>query len=178
MKKLHLVFFSLCFSVLLNAQISNNSLESWSWDTATFGFAPLLPDETFPIYDPSGFSTSNQATKHSLLGAFVSVSRDTIMKAHLNASAKLESSFLSIAGVSATIPGVLVNGNFKINATDFVAGFDPARISGTGTQITGKPSKIIVHLNYEPVSSDTAEFFVALVDSARNLVALGSQRTG
>ena len=175
MKKQILIFASLLSSVFIsNAQITNNSMETWGSRTNSIGVPPLLPSETFSYSDPTNWSTSNQATGHSMLGNGFYVTKDTSSFYEGTASARLESNEISILGNVVTIPGLLVSGEFVINPVDFAAGtINPFAVPGVGFPVTGRPSKIVGYYKYAPAGIDTCEIACALVDSARNQVAFG-----
>lgn len=175
MKKQILIFASLITSVFIsNAQISNNGLESWGSRTNTIGVPPLIPSETFNYVDPINWSTSNQATNHSMLGSGSYVTQDSSSFYEGTSSARIESNQISILGNTVTIPGLLVSGEFVINPLDFATGtINPFAVPGVGFPVTGKPSKLVGYFKYAPAGVDTCEIACALVDSARNQVAYG-----
>jgi hypothetical protein len=175
MKKQILIFASLLSSVFIsNAQISNSGLETWGSRTNTIGVPPFIPSETFNYTDPTNWSTSNQATVHSMLGNGSYVTQDTSNFYEGTSSARIESNEISILGNTVTIPGLLVSGEFVINPLDFATGnINPFAVPGVGFPVTGKPSKLVGYFKYAPAGVDTCEIACALVDSARNQVAFG-----
>lgn len=173
MKKLSSFTFAaaMCFSLGLSAQLPNYSLDTWVNKSATFGIPPVLPSETYNFQDPSGWSTSNQATNHSVLAGLSNVTEDTTVKYHGTSSARLETLPISVATFSFNVPGILVNGSFTIDASVLTGGLNPFSIPGTGTPVTGKPSRLVGYYNYLPAGSDTCQLSAALVDAERNIVA-------
>jgi hypothetical protein len=159
-----------------NAQLLNNTLDNWGPKTTTLvGIPFVFPTETHTYNDPIDWSTGNQATTNSGLGNGAYVTQDTVMKYEGYSSARLESNSITLPAVGTfVIPGVLVNGSFVINPTDFAAsgGLDPFSVPGTGSRVVGpKPSSLVGYFNYIPSGSDSCQIIAALVDASRNEVA-------
>lgn len=159
-----------------NAQLLNNTLDNWGPKTTTLvGIPFVFPTETHTYNDPIDWSTGNQATTNSGLGNGAYVTQDTVMKYEGYSSARLESNSITLPAVGTfVIPGVLVNGSFVINPTDFAAsgGLDPFSVPGTGSRVVGpKPSSLVGYFNYIPAGSDSCQIIAALVDASRNEVA-------
>jgi Bacterial Ig domain/Secretion system C-terminal sorting domain/Putative carbohydrate metabolism domain len=155
------------------AQVPNNSFEGWGPKTASFGYAPIIPTETHTFQDPDGWSSSNPYTNNSVLGGMSYVTQDTAVKYHLTSSIRMETSSFTvpIVGTTYTVPGLAVSGNFTVDPATLLTGIDPFSVYGSGSPITGKPSKLVGYCKYAPSASDTGEIIAALMDSARNTVA-------
>jgi hypothetical protein len=175
--KLLLAIVAIIFGTLNgNAQLLNSSLDNWGPKTTTLvGIPFVFPTETHTYNDPIDWSTGNQATTNSGLGNGAYVTQDTVMKYEGYSSARLESNSITLPAVGTfVIPGVLVNGSFVINPTDFAAsgGLDPFSVPGTGSRVVGpKPASLVGYFNYIPSGADSCQIIAALVDASRNEVA-------
>jgi hypothetical protein len=147
----------------VNAQILNNSFETWSTQTAYFdGFGGFFPADTFQFSDPQDWTTTNALSGADTLGGFFLVTETS----HANTGSKaieLTTKVLDTVGTplgarALTIPGLALNGKFPLNlGGSILAGgvISPAQIAGAGQPFTQRLATIKGFFNYSPVVKDS-----------------------
>lgn len=171
MKSLFIFAMSCLISLKTFAQLSNTSFETWSVETASFGYPPFLPIDTFDFNNPTGWTSSNSATAHDSLEnkILTTQSNDALFG---SSSVRMETDSVRVLGigVSIVVPGFVVNGKFKLNLTTLLqAGGEvsPATLKGAGTPVTSRKEKLGVYIKYAPVPNDSLVIWAVLKKSGQ-----------
>ncbi len=174
MKPIIILFFAVTISIKSFAQLNFTGFELWTTDTASFGYPPFLPVDTFSFPNPTGWTTSNAATAHDSLEnkILTTQSNDALFG---NSAVRMETDSLTVLGVgiSIVVPGFVVNGKFPIDLTTLIqAGgeVNPAVLKGAGTPVNGKKEKLGIYVKYAPVPNDSLLIWAVLKKNG-NLVA-------
>lgn len=155
-----LLFTIVAFFVTLQgkAQIVNGGFEEWKIDTTDFkGFA-TVPAEKYTYPDPVDWTSSNSISAMTVAGGhkFVEQSTDRVagqyaVRIVTDTIAPINMGPLGIKIL--TLPGFVMNGNFKVDPSTLVNGLSitPMSVKGAGQAFNQKLSKIKGQYKYEPV---------------------------
>lgn len=173
MKKNILTLLVVLFNLCSQAQIINNSFENWEVKNGDFSFEPFITADTFDFFSPVGWTSSNSVTMGSGLKHTVLV--DSVTDAFEgNKAVKMhtDSIYIDAAGIYLTIPGFIVNGNFKLRVNDLfgLGGVNPANLSGGGMPVNERKKGFRLRYKYTPVASDSCLIW-AVLKSHGDLVA-------
>jgi len=159
MKKI-LIAVSVLFALNANAQVLNNSFETWSQDTFYLAAGAILnlPADTSISSAPEGWTTSNAATDLDSLEHVILVTQsNTAFIGSSSIRMRTDSITVHFSGTKLplTVPGFAVNGKFPINPTSLLlnAGtvISPASLKGSGQPINKRLAKIKGFYDYKPV---------------------------
>jgi hypothetical protein len=166
MKKILLVsFFFAAFGLSkVDAQIYNPGFETWTNDTAYFDGLTVFPKDTFPYSDPLNWTTTNALSGADTFGNVFLVKETA--NAHTGSKAvelttdTLNKVFITLLNSyrQLTIPGLAVNGRFKLNfSSNILSGgtISPAQLTGAGQPFTQRLDSIKGFYNYTPVYNDS-----------------------
>ncbi len=145
------------------AQLANPSFENWSTDTSILDLSLLqYPKDTFTFPDPNNWTSSNYITgADSLLATHLVTQSATAKTGMSSVSMKTDSLKAPFLG-KVTLPGFVINGDFKIDIPSFLFGFDIAKIPGAGSPVTSRIEKIGGYLKYAPVMNDSCAVIAIL----------------
>lgn len=159
MKKL-LLIPALFAAIVLNAQIVNNDFEIWETDTVFFPGSSGIPPDTFPAFNPAGWTSSNSLTEADSLGGVSFVTQSGNAYSGSSAVQMVTDSVQLPVGLGIafklTIPGFVLNGSFPITPESLIGGgnvISPMAIAGAGQPFTQRLGKIKGYYNYAPVGN-------------------------
>lgn len=163
------ILFSIILLVSISAfaQLPNQGFDVWVTDTAVFGYAPFVQEDTFAYNKPQGWYSVNAITKNKYIGGKSLVEETNALALFGSASAKLvtDSIFVAAANLSLNIPGFMVNGNFKISLADLLlnnTNLSPSAIPGAGTPISTRKQKLQAYVQYQPIPNDSLLIWAVL----------------
>lgn len=167
---------ALTLTLAVNAQIANNSFETWATDTIFFPGINSVPPDTFEAQNPANWTSSNSLSGTDSLGGVFFVTQTNV--AYHGASAvNIITDTINLPTIpnfpllKLTFPGFIVNGKFPINTETLLTSgsvISPLSIQGAGQPFTQKLNKIKGYYNYAPVfnpntsSNDTCVVWATL----------------
>jgi hypothetical protein len=167
---------ALTLTLAVNAQIANNSFETWATDTIYFPGINSVPPDTFEAQNPANWTSSNSLSGTDSLGGVFFVTQTNVAY-HGTSAVNIVTDTLSLPTIpnfpllKLTFPGFIVNGKFPINTETLLTSGDvisPLSIQGAGQPFSQKLRKIKGYYNYAPVfnpntnANDTCVVWAAL----------------
>lgn len=157
---------ALTITFAVNAQIANNSFETWQNDTIYFPGLNSVPPDTFEASNPASWTSSNSLSGTDSLGGVFFVTQTNV--AYHGASAvNIVTDTINLPTIpnfpllKLTFPGFIVNGKFPINTETLLTSgsvISPLSIQGAGQPFTQKLHKIKGYYNYAPVFNPNTNF--------------------
>ncbi len=164
MKKFLSLAFIAC-AVSASAQIQNTGFENWTTDTVSFGFAPVVPIDTFAVPTPENWTTSNVITGNQYIGGKLLATQSSDAQSGTSALS-LKTDSIAITGFGKLIvPGFAVNGNFPISLSDLIttnSSLSPSLIPGAGAPETNRKQKLRAYIKYAPIPNDSLLIWAVL----------------
>jgi hypothetical protein len=161
-----LLVAALTITLAVNAQIANNSFETWATDTIFFPGLNSIPADTFEASNPTDWTSSNSLSGTDSLGGVFFVTQTNV--AYHGASAvNIVTDTINLPTIPGfpllklTFPGFVVNGKFPINTETLLTSgsvISPLSIQGAGQPFTQKLHKIKGYYNYVPVFNPNTNF--------------------
>ncbi len=161
-----LLVVALTITLAVNAQIANNSFETWQNDTIYFPGLNSVPPDTFEASNPASWTSSNSLSGTDSLGGVFFVTQTNV--AYHGASAvNIVTDTINLPTIpnfpllKLTFPGFVVNGKFPINTETLLTSgsvISPLSIQGAGQPFTQKLHKIKGYYNYAPVFNPNTNF--------------------
>lgn len=157
---------ALTITLGVNAQIANNSFETWGTDTIFFPGINSVPPDTFEAPNPANWTSSNSLSGTDSLGGVFFVTQTNVAY-HGSSAVNIITDTINLPTIpnfpllKLTFPGFIVNGKFPINTETLLTSGDvisPLSIQGAGQPFTQKLYKIKGYYNYAPVLNPNTNF--------------------
>lgn len=168
MKKTLLIaaLFAIAGFAKLDAQIVNNSFESWYLDTFYLPAGEIsgVPADTISFYDPVGWTSSNSLTKLDSVGGEIFVTQSPNAFSG-NWAIQMTTDTITIPLIAhlpsqkLIIPGFALNGIFPITAIKLngsISVISPISVPGAGQPFTQRLQTINGYYNYKPAYNTLA----------------------